>query len=106
MRRASLHPDLELTKRGAQAAEMELDILCIRDGELTLGEAKKRITWGNEAGELQEIGKVQATCGTDRRKRACFCNIGEQLVAKVRNILFGHIANQMAVTLFVRDSDL
>ena len=30
-------PDLELTKRDAETAEMELDILCIIDGVLTFG---------------------------------------------------------------------
>jgi hypothetical protein len=53
-------PDLELTKRDAETAEMELDILCIRDGVLTLGEAKKENQLGKtKREELLEIEKYQ-----------------------------------------------
>ena len=53
-------PDLELVKSGATSEEekKELDILCIRDGIITLGEAKKENRLGAGGGnEVHEIRK-------------------------------------------------
>lgn len=50
-------PDMELAKRGAAGAVMELDILCIRDGVMSIGEAKKEDRLGSS--KREEIETVQ-----------------------------------------------
>jgi hypothetical protein len=47
--------DMELTKRGAASPNMELDILCIRDGVMMLGEAKKEDRLGTTKRQEIEI---------------------------------------------------
>jgi hypothetical protein len=50
--------DLELVRQGSQAPEIEADILCIQDGVITLGEAKKENRLGrNNSDEITTIRK-------------------------------------------------
>jgi len=53
--------DIELTKYGAANATVELDILCVRDGVMMIGEAKKEDRLGK--GKRQEIETIE---GYDR----------------------------------------
>lgn len=50
-------PDMEIAKRGATDVFMELDILCIPDGMLLIGEAKKEDRLGNS--KQEEIDAVR-----------------------------------------------
>jgi hypothetical protein len=50
-------PDMELTKHGATDVIMELDILCIPDGVMSIGEAKKEDRLGSS--KREEIETVQ-----------------------------------------------
>jgi hypothetical protein len=50
-------PDIELTKRGAAEASMELDILCVADGAMMIGEAKKEDRLGTS--KREEIETVR-----------------------------------------------
>jgi hypothetical protein len=50
-------PDLELTKDGENDAFMELDILCLPDGAMSIGEAKKEDRLGNS--KREEIETVR-----------------------------------------------
>lgn len=51
-------PDVELTKHGATEASMELDILCVTDGAMMIGEAKKEDRLGNS--KRHEIETIKA----------------------------------------------
>jgi hypothetical protein len=50
--------DLELSKTGTKKTDLEMDILCIQDGKLTIGEAKKEGNLGlTKRSQIQEIEK-------------------------------------------------
>ena len=51
-------PDIELTKHGAANASMEFDILCVPDGAMMIGEAKKEDRLGrNRRQEIETISR-------------------------------------------------
>lgn len=93
-------PDLELTKRDAQAAEMELDILCIRDGVLTLGEAKKENQLGKtRREELKEIEKYKGLAEAIGAEALVFATFADSWSdCTLRNIQ-NTVPSQIAVTL-------
>lgn len=80
--------DLELIKSGTNSTEerKELDILCIQDGVLTLGEAKKENRLGNNANsEVNEIRKYFSLAQEIGAKALVFATFSEAWAPETLN---------------------
>jgi len=77
---------------------MELDILCIRGGLLTLGDAKKRTNWEKLGGKSKEIEKYRdlEAIGAEALVFATFADSWSD--STLRNIRSA-VPSQIAVTL-------
>jgi hypothetical protein len=93
-------PDLELTKRDEQAAAMELDILCIRDGLLTLGEAKKENQLGKtRRQEIKEIEKYKGLAEAIGAEALVFATFADSWSDSTLRNIRNAVPSQIAVTL-------
>jgi hypothetical protein len=98
-------PELEVVDAGAQPRRSEIDICCIPDGVLTVGEAKTDNRLGSTAGEEdQEIAKYRALARKIAARQVVFATISpawsDTTTTKIREAFAG---TRMQVALLAQN---
>jgi hypothetical protein len=93
-------PDMELTPRKASKVTVELDVLCVRDGALTIGEAKKEYRLGNtKRDEIATIRTYNRLAEQINAQAVVFSTFADKWSDKTQEYIAGNVPEREVILL-------